>query len=213
MTDPSPSGRLIVFTRYPEPGKTKTRLIPVLGAEKAAELQRQLTERTLAQVSRLQQRRSLSVTIYYAGGDLDLMAQWLGSDWELRPQSEGDLGQRMEQAFGDAFTEKMAQVVIIGIDCPDLDVDILESAFLALDRYDCVLGETIDGGYYLLGMGHFLPSLFEEMPWGSDRVFKLTEERIYAIQLSLGYLPVLRDLDRPEDVKDWQAQGKNRFKL
>ena len=75
---------LIVFTRYPEPGKTKTRLIPLLGAEGAADLQRKMTEHTLLQVKRLSTSRELSVEIRYDGGDKNLMQNWLGQDFEYR---------------------------------------------------------------------------------------------------------------------------------
>ena len=75
---------LIVFTRYPEPGTTKTRLISLLGAEGAADLQRKMTEHTLLQVKRLSTQRELSVEIRYEGGDKHLMQTWLGQDFEYR---------------------------------------------------------------------------------------------------------------------------------
>jgi hypothetical protein len=206
MSDLAITARLLVFTRYPEPGKTKTRLIPLLGAEQAANLQRQLTEYTLAQVEQLQRIQRISTVIYYAGGDRSLMTQWLGSQWDLRSQQAGDLGARMAGAFQDAFAENMKKVVIIGIDCPDLTSEILQKAFLSLDHRDCVLGEAIDGGYYLLGMGQFYPALFDAMPWGSDRVFALTRQRMVQMGGSVGLLPRLRDLDRPEDLEIWQTE-------
>jgi hypothetical protein len=94
---------LIVFTRYPEPGKTKTRLIPLLGAEGAADLQRKMTEHILSQVKRLSVRRELSVEIRYEGGDKNRMRTWLGRNFEYRPQSSGDLGQRMKCSLEDSF--------------------------------------------------------------------------------------------------------------
>ncbi|MDB9458161.1 hypothetical protein PN473_07035, partial [Dolichospermum circinale CS-545/17] len=87
---------LIIFTRYPEPGKTKTRLIPVLGDIGAANLQRQMTEQTILQVKELQNLIKLSVEIRFTGGNLEKMRNWLGNDWLYQFQGEGDLGQRME---------------------------------------------------------------------------------------------------------------------
>jgi len=72
--------RLIIFTRYPEQGLTKTRLIPALGAQEATTLHRQMTEHTLSQVRELQNERPLSVEVRFTGGNLVLMQGWLGSD-------------------------------------------------------------------------------------------------------------------------------------
>jgi len=84
---------LIIFTRYPEKGKTKTRLIPAIGAEKAAKIQKLMTENTLKKAEKLDP--NIRVKIYYAGGNQTLMEEWLGDKWEFIPQAEGDLGERM----------------------------------------------------------------------------------------------------------------------
>ena len=110
--------RLIIFTRYPEPGKTKTRLIPALGAEQAALLQRQMTEHTLTQVRKLHSVRPIAVEVRFAGGDLNLMTQWLGSG-DYKPQGEGDLGSRMARSLCLALEDNV-NAVIIGTDCPGL---------------------------------------------------------------------------------------------
>ncbi len=86
---------LIIFTRYPEPNRTKTRLIPLLGAEGAANLQRQMTEHTIYQVAQLKASTNVSIEVRYAGGDLQLMQTWLGTNLIYTPQGEGDLGTRM----------------------------------------------------------------------------------------------------------------------
>ena len=109
---------LIIFTRYPEPGKTKTRLIPALGITGAANLQRQMTEHTLKQVNKFLKQSSISVEIRFAGGDSQLMQNWLGADIIYQPQGEGDLGQRMVRSLSYGFTSGAERVVIIGTDCP-----------------------------------------------------------------------------------------------
>jgi glycosyltransferase A (GT-A) superfamily protein (DUF2064 family) len=114
-----PGERLIIFTRYPEPGRAKTRLIPALGAEGAADLHRRLTERTLATARRLATLRKLTLEVRYAGGDAALMRQWLGGGLHLRAQGDGDLGARMREAFREAFEEGCYGVVLIGTDCPE----------------------------------------------------------------------------------------------
>lgn len=198
------SDRLIIFTRYPEPGKAKTRLIPALGAEAAAELHRQMTEQTLAQVKRLQQSRSLTVEIWFAGGDRAQMQTWLGADLIYQAQPEGDLGDRMAQAFQTAFYSGVKAAIIIGTDCPELTDVLLTEAFQALQQTDLVLGPATDGGYYLIGLRRMVPELFKTIAWSTDRVFQQTVDIASRLNLSLTTLPTLTDVDRPDDLPVWE---------
>lgn len=210
LTEDCLENHLIVFSRYPEVGKTKTRLIPALGAEEAATLQRQMTEFTLKQVEKLAQQKqdglnSLSVEIRFAGGDRTLMQDWLGSRWSYQPQSVGDLGERMRQAFQSAFEAGRKRVVTIGIDCPELDAATLAQAFQALQEQDLVLGPATDGGYYLIGLRSLIPQLFSGIDWGTDQVFRQTITIAEAKQLAIATLTPLTDVDRPEDLPIWEA--------
>ena len=94
---------LIIFSRYPEAGKTKTRMIPALGAVGAAELQRAMTEHTLKTAIALTSKRQTAIEIQFAGGNIELMQSWLGTDRLYKPQAAGDLGDKMRSAFEDAF--------------------------------------------------------------------------------------------------------------
>jgi len=192
--------RLIVFTRYPEPGKAKTRLIPALGSEGAADLHRRMTEYTLATVKQLQQVHSLTVQVWFAGGDLTQMQTWLGSDLLYQLQPEGNLGDRMTQAFQSAFNNYVDTAIIIGTDCPNLTDTILAQAFVELQQNDVVLGPATDGGYYLIGLRQFVPELFEAIAWSTERVFQQTVDIASKLNLSLTCLPTLTDVDRPEDL-------------
>lgn len=196
--------RLIVFTRYPEPGKAKTRLIPALGAEAAADLHRQMTEATLAQIKPLQQSRSLTVEVWFTGGDRVQMQAWLGADLLYQPQPEGDLGDRMAQAFQAAFDSGVEAAIIIGTDCPALTDAVLAQAFQALRQTDLVLGPATDGGYYLIGLRQVVPDLFQSIAWSTDRVFQQTVAIASKLHLSLTSLPTLTDVDRPEDLPVWE---------
>jgi uncharacterized protein len=100
---------LIIFTRYPEPGKTKTRLIPALGDLGAANLQKQMTEYTIFQVKELQKTADISCEVRFAGGNLQLMQDWLGLDLVYQPQGEGDLGDRMGRSLDEAFQSGIKQ--------------------------------------------------------------------------------------------------------
>lgn len=194
---------LIIFSRYPEPGTTKTRMIPVLGATGAANLQRQMTEHTLKQVKQLQESGFVEVEIHFTGGNHQLMSEWLGTNLNYYSQVAGDLGKRMESAFAQAFHRGKQQIVMIGIDCPDLNSSILKSAFDALGKQNLVLGAAEDGGYYLIGLNRLIPELFNNISWGSDRVLAQTEKIAKTLGLKIAYLPQLQDIDRPEDLSIW----------
>ena len=196
------SQHLIIFTRYPEVGKTKTRLIPLLGAEGAAHLQQKLTEQTLI-LGRSLVDKGISLRVYFTGGNSFLMQQWLGEDLDYLPQSGDDLGQRMGQAFIESFTQGAKQVVLIGTDCPGLTPSLMNQAFKQLTPREIVLGPAEDGGYYLIGLSRFLPALFQGIDWGSDRVLRQTQAIIQHQHYTVDYLPQLFDLDRPADWRKW----------
>lgn len=211
--------RLILFTRYPLPGTAKTRLIPALGAVGAANLQRQMTQHTLSQVTALRSMADISVEIWFAGTaanesiDRQNMQDWLGSSWVYHSQGTGDLGERLIRATQQAFEQEMQRVVVIGTDCPELRTDLLQQAFEALQSSDVVLGPAVDGGYYLIGLRQFAPYLFQRIHWSNDVVLQQTVERAQAKKLTIAYLEQLTDIDRPEDLQVWQSLQGGRFEL
>lgn len=197
--------RLIVFTRYPEPGKTKTRLIPALGALGAATLQQQMTEYVLSQAKALQGIHPISIEVRFVGGEQQLMQNWLGEHLQYVAQGTGDLGCRMATALAEAFQNKIESVTIIGSDCPQLQAELIYQAFQLLhhDR-DLVLGPALDGGYYLIGLRRLIPELFTGIDWGTERVLQQTVDIAKTLNLEIAYLPTLADVDRPEDLHIWQ---------
>ncbi|AVH70152.1 TIGR04282 family arsenosugar biosynthesis glycosyltransferase [Nostoc sp. 'Lobaria pulmonaria (5183) cyanobiont'] len=200
----SPKQHLIVFTRYPEPGKTKTRLIPVLGTVGAANLQREMTEHTIFQVQELQKAVAISVEVRFAGGDSQLMQDWLGLDLVYQSQGGGDLGLRMARSLFDAFQSGAEKVIIIGTDCPGVNAQILATAFEKLDAFDLILGPALDGGYYLIGLRQPIPQLFVNIEWGTAQVFQKTVDIAQKLNLSYADLLPLADVDRPEDLPIWE---------
>lgn len=195
---------LIIFSRYPEPGQTKTRMIPLLGAVKAAELQRAMTEHTLKNAQQFSSNNDTKIEVHFNGGNQQLMTEWLGKDLDFIPQFSGDLGQKMNSAFAQTFDLGNQQVAIIGIDCPDIDQGILKEAFVSLEKHDLVLGVAADGGYYLIGLNQSIPQLFDNIDWGTDQVLKQTIDIAEKLKLKVHYLPTLSDVDRPEDIAIWQ---------
>lgn len=194
------SEQLIIFTRYPEPGKAKTRLIPVLGKEGAANLHRLMAQRTIATSLVLQNSRQLSVAIHYTDSSQQLMQEWLGTDIIYHQQSDGDLGARMSAALQKSLDLGIDKVVIIGTDCPKLKPEIIAKAFDELSEKDLVLGPAQDGGYYLIGLRRRIPELFDGIKWGTDEVFAETLAIAQKLSLSIAVLPILADIDRPEDL-------------
>lgn len=195
--------RLILFTRYPEPGVTKTRLIPALGKNGAADLQRRMTEAAAVQAEMVAGSRPVGFDICYDGQDHELVTQWLKTlapKGKCRPQGEGDLGLRMRRAFEQAFAEGCQRVVLFGCDCPKLTAMIMEQALAALADHDLVIGPALDGGYYLLGMTGPHYFLFENIEWGNDAVLANTIKQAEAFGLRIFLLESLADVDRPEDL-------------
>jgi uncharacterized protein len=198
------SERVILFTRYPEPGKTKTRLIPALGQAGACALHRRMTEETANKLRELSLLRPLSNEIRYSGGTQDLMQAWLGSGWHFATQGPGHLGLRMERAFQEAFQAGCLRVVLIGSDCPGLTPELLKKALDNLARHNLVLGPARDGGYYLIGMRRLLRPLFVDIPWGTEKVYLKTLEAARNLELNVLSLETLDDIDRPEDLTFWK---------
>lgn len=204
--------RLILFTRYPVPGSTKTRLIPALGEQGAADLQREMTEHTLENIRPLL-NKGVRIEVRYEGGGPGVMARWLGEDLAFAPQGEGDLGERMERAFQEAFAQGERKVVLVGSDCPDLTTEDLRDAFNILDSNPVVLGPARDGGYYLIGMrtespDGLFPILFSNIPWGTGEVLSRTVNSLADAGLDTGLLDEKNDVDEPSDLVYWEKIQK-----
>jgi rSAM/selenodomain-associated transferase 1 len=127
--------------------------------------------------------------------------------WE---QVGDDLGGRMAQAFQSALGSPYQSAIIIGTDIPGITASLITTASKSLQDHDMVLGPTVDGGYYLIGLRAPVPELFEHIPWSTDTVFSLTQEKAKAMGLSLKILPMLPDLDTIEDLQSFIQESKDR---
>ena len=205
-----PLERLVLFTRYPEPGKTKTRLIPALGPKGASDLQQHMTEHVLNRVRELVESRPVDMEVRYEGGTQGRMEEWLGQSISYRSQGSGDLGARMARAFAEAFQQGLKQVVIMGSDCPGITGVTVGTGFDLLNEFDLVLGPAKDGGYYLIGLRQEKPELFKDIPWGTAEVRARTLE--IANQLGLRWIEVepLSDVDQVEDIEVWESEAMSR---
>ena len=208
MTAPVPVAdtHIIVFARAPEPGRAKTRLIPMLGAARAAALQHLLIERALA-------------TALAAGiGPVEL---WCAPSAQhpllagcaarhginAASQCDGDLGARMLHAAVTALAAA-SRIIIIGSDCPALTAADLQHAAQALEQHhDAVLIPAEDGGYVLIGLKWWDARLFAGIAWGSDQVMAATRVRLAALNWCWHELPPSWDVDRPADYERLAASG------
>lgn len=182
--------RVALFTRWPETGKAKTRLIPAIGAEAAAALHKRLTERMVATV----RAAGLPLEVRSTGAAPQAFRDWLGPDVSVVDQGEGDLGQRL------ARTAETTPVLLLGADVPDVTPAHLTEAAALLTSHRLVIGPAEDGGYWLLGLSEAMPQLFAGIAWGTETVFAATLARAASPP---ALLPMLADLDRPEDLARW----------
>jgi rSAM/selenodomain-associated transferase 1 len=186
--------RIVVFAKAPVSGRAKTRLIPALGAEGAARLARQMLFDTCREALLA---RSGTVELCF-GHDPDWNGPLPGGV-VLTDQGEGDLGERLTRA-AERVTDEGEKIVFIGTDCPGLDARRLQGACRKLETHDAVIHPTFDGGYALLGLGRFDPSLFRDIAWSTPNVAPDTVARIEALGWSLHKGETLRDIDEPADL-------------
>ena len=196
--------RIIVFGRYPVPGKTKTRLIPVLGAVGAAELQRRMT---LGCLDQLTKAGLAPLTFCYTGAGLRRVRRWLGDDLDLQPQIGGDLGFRMQRAMEQAFAKGAQRVVLLGTDVPAMTSALVRQALDHLSDHDLVLGPSRDGGYWLVGARQPVP-VFSPVDWGTSRVLAQTLDLARRHNLRAARLEPQQDLDTPRDLDRWAGGQK-----
>lgn len=189
---------LLIFIRNPQLGKVKTRLARTLGDEEALRIYRILLEKTRAAALACSTERCLLYSDF-----VDETDDWDAQFFQKSIQHPGDLGQRMESAFQQAFESGAHKVVIIGSDCPELNGETLNQAFEALETADFVIGPVPDGGYYLIGMKQLEPSVFREMEWSTEAVRAITKERILALGKTFILLPMYADVDTEEDWRNY----------
>jgi rSAM/selenodomain-associated transferase 1 len=196
--------RILIFAKAPVAGLAKTRLIPSLGAQGAAELARRMLAYTLEQallagVGPVE----LCVTPSPANAVWQTFTAPATVTWS--DQGEGDLGARMARAARRSDNRGEA-ILLIGTDCPALDAEQLGVAAQSLESFDATLVPSADGGYVLLGLKRFHASLFEGIAWSTDTVAHETLLRIQQLGCRVHIYPRVHDIDEPEDLQ-WLPEG------
>lgn len=192
---------LILFVKNPVAGKVKTRLAKSIGAEQALRVYLELLEITKQVALQSDSKRYL----YYSEA-IDKQDDWDEVHFSKQQQQGDDLGLRMQNAFKQTLVAGHGKVVIIGSDCPFISAELIDSAFKVLDEQDVVFGPAEDGGYYLMGMKKVHPELFEDLPWSTEKLLRITTQRLENIGLSYGLLPELFDVD---DLLSYQRYKKS----
>ncbi len=188
---------LILFVRNPVLGQVKTRLARTLGNDQALRIYRHL----LAYTHSITRELDCDKFVFYAD-NINSHDLWENDRYHKRLQSGADLGQRMQQAFDTLFQARYEKVMIIGSDCLELTPEIIQKGFLQLEDKDIVIGPSSDGGYYLLGMKHLRPALFQGKTWSSASVLADTIADCLEQSLSHSLLPQLNDIDEEKDVPE-----------
>lgn len=201
-----PENHLLVFMKYPEEGKVKTRLARHLGIGSAAVLYKRMVMHLMKKLDDAGPKGPFSARIVFSPPERESdMRNWLGSGRIYMPQRGEDLGARMGNAFRDVFARGCKKAVIIGCDIPGLNPELIIKAFNVLAGTGAVIGPSMDGGYYLIGFQRvkFVPQIFDGIPWGGKEVFKKTIDK-FPPDYKIFILPQLRDLDTIEDLMAFQ---------
>lgn len=189
---------LMVFTRNPELGKVKTRLAKTIGNQKALEVYKFLLDKTKEVTQQVTADKAVYYSVKIRANDI-----WDATIFKKHQQFGNDLGERMQNAFEDAFKNGYEKVAIIGSDLFDITPNHIQTAFDQLDTNDVVIGPAEDGGYYLLACKKVHPEIFKNKDWGNSSVRKDTLTDLEKQNVFL--LSELNDVDVFEDIQHHPA--------
>lgn len=198
---------LIVFSREPEAGKTKTRMMPYLTPEQCAEL-----HTCLLQDLGLELRAaSCDVFVCYTSNTeaTPVLSRSFPYAKGFFVQEGDDLGTRMHNAFDELLGRGYEKCILIGTDIPGMNTEAIEQAFAELDKSDLVIGPTEDGGYCLVGVKKADKRIFEVKGYGGSSALENTLAAIAAAELSVSLIGEFADLDTPEDLRAYRKRMRN----
>ena len=195
---------LLIFAKPPLPGRAKTRLAAGLGAPAAAQLATAFLRDVLA-VCRSLPGHDVVLASDGALADYGPADGALGrelAELTVWPQGEGDLGARLERSLRKAL-RKAPWAIALGTDSPGLPLSHLTAAVRSLERSEAVIGPTLDGGYYLLGLRKCPKGALADLPWSTSQTCAATLKRLYELGLSPTVAPPFVDIDVADDLLPW----------
>ena len=202
------SNALIIFTREPEPGKTKTRMMPYLSPEQCSELHKCMLKDIAGEVS----HADADIIVAYTGGEPLFLRSIMKEGSRFRKgavyieQRGSGIGDRMENAISDALNMGYRKAVLIGTDIPEIEAESIDAAFAMLDAFDVCLGPTEDGGYYLIGMKDVHHAAFDVKQYGVGTVYEETVRSMEEAALTVGAADMYADIDTPEDAAGYRSR-------
>jgi len=202
------SRALILFLRYPEKGRVKTRLAKVLGDDFVLELYQHFIIDILDSCKKV----DADIVLAYAGSNGNLSNWPLCKAYNCVFQKGSDLGERMYNVLLEVSSLGYSRLVLIGSDMPDLPAKIISEAFESLKDKDIVLGPSRDGGYYLIGLNRDKTdySIFRGVPWSTSQVFEKTINNLRSKDVSWKELTLWSDIDDVEDLKHFYDNYKQK---
>ena len=198
---------LIVFVRYPEKGKVKTRLAEGTNKNFASGVYKLCAEKIFRELNSL--KKFNKYVFYSEEKDRDRIIKWTKKKFLYFAQQGDNLGEKMNNAFEFVLSQYNQKAIIVGSDIPDLSKEIILQAEETLNESDIVIGPSHDGGYYLLGMKNVHKNLFKDIEWGSRLVFNSTMEKALSLNLKVKESQMLRDIDTKEELDNWLMQTDN----
>ncbi len=189
---------LALMYRAPEKGKVKSRLAAGVGDRKALEIYQALLDHSITVLRQVSHRDRRARPILYLNGKDDHSIL----EFEVWKQNGADLGERMLRFFYHVFTEKGGRAILFGSDIPEIGDDVLCRGLKLLEEKDSIIGPARDGGYYCIGFNRdtFYPECFQDIPWGTDKVFRRVSEILEGAGQDVGILPELGDIDDRVDL-------------
>jgi len=192
-----PTIAVAIMCKTPRPGLSKTRLSPPLRPEECAEISGCFIRDLAGTISRLTiEDQSKGYAVYTPIGSERELTRFLPSGFGIVPQCEGDFGARLYQGIVDLLGIGHAGAILVNSDSPTLPRSILRAAIeevLAGDRV--VLSPAFDGGYTLIGLSQPHRHLFEDIPWSTENVYRLTLQRAQEINLPVSEIDGWYDVD------------------
>lgn len=183
---------VIVFVKNIKLGTVKTRLAKTIGDFGAFEVYSELVKLTEKATEQL----NIDKRIYFSTAVVN--TQW--KDDFKTVQHGADLGERMLNAFKEGFEAGYKKIVLIGSDLPDINETHIKKGIEALSENEVVFGPAEDGGYYLIGLSKIEESIFINKPWSQSSLLNETLQELQRLNVSVGTLEPLNDIDTYEDL-------------
>lgn len=203
-----PANALVILTKAPQPGRSKTRLVPPLSYAEAAQLARALLFDQLESLTTFRGARLfIAFTPETAAG---FFKGFISQGFTSFAQRGGSLGERMSHAFEHLFASSFEKVILIGSDLPTIPVKFFHQAYALMEKSaDVVLGPSADGGYYLIGMRRMIPAIFADIAWSSADVLTQTIHKLDNLGLKHELLSEWYDIDTAKDLERLRSQRMN----